>query len=195
MTHEHDTASPPADGDAVGDLLGEVAQGDRDAFARVYDLMSPRVFGVILRVLVDRAQAEEVLQDVFLEVWERAARFEPGRGQGRSWIFMIAHRRAVDRVRSAQASTERDEKIGRRDTAVPYDGVAESAELRIDGRRARDALRELPDPQREALSLAYFGGYSQREISEMLKTPLGTIKTRMRDGMMRLRDEMGVSPA
>ncbi len=170
-----------------------VADGDQAAFARLYDMLSPRAFGLILRVLVDRSQSEEVLQEVFLEIWQSAARFAPNKGQGRSWILTIAHRRAVDRVRSAQASTDRDVKAGFRDIGVAHDGVAEEVELRIEGQRVSEALATLPDPQREAITLAYFGGYSQSEIAALVGAPLGTIKTRMRDGLSRLRVEMGVT--
>ena len=187
----------PEDGtepvDHIGELLQRVAGGDQTAFARLYDLLSPRVFGLILRVLVDRSQSEEVLQEVFLEVWQSAARFAPNRGQGRSWVLTIAHRRAVDRVRSAQASTDRDVKAGFRDIGVAHDGVAEEVELRIEGQRVSEALATLPDPQREAITLAYFGGYSQSEIAALVGAPLGTIKTRMRDGLSRLRVQMGVT--
>lgn len=170
-----------------------VAAGDQGAFARVYDMLSPRVFGLILRVLVDRSQSEEVLQEVFLEVWQSAARFAPNKGQGRTWVLTIAHRRAVDRVRASQASTDRDVRVGFRDLDVAYDGVAEQAQLRIEGRQVATALKTLPDPQREALTLAYYGGYSQSEIAALVGAPLGTIKTRMRDGLTRLRAEMGVT--
>ncbi|MGN8551290.1 UNVERIFIED_CONTAM: ECF RNA polymerase sigma factor SigK [Microbacterium sp. SLM126] len=187
----------PEDGaepvDHVGELLQRVAGGDETAFARLYDLISPRVFGLILRVLVNRAQSEEVLQEVFLEVWQSASRFTPNRGQGRSWVLTIAHRRAVDRVRSAQASTDRDVRAGFRDLDVAHDGVAEQVELRIEGEKVTAALTALPDVQREALTLAYFGGYSQSEIAALVGAPLGTIKTRMRDGLSRLRAEMGVT--
>ena len=179
--------------DLIGVLLLQVAQGDQDAFARMYDLLSPRVFGLILRVLVDRSQSEEVLQEVFLEVWQSAARFAPNRGQGRSWILTIAHRRAVDRVRSAQASTDRDVRVGLRDLDVAHDGVAEQVELKIEGERVAAALSSLPEAQREALTLAYYGGYSQSEIAAMVGAPLGTVKTRMRDVLSRLRAEMGVT--
>ena len=120
-------------------------------------MLSPRVFGLILRVLVDRSQSEEVLQEVFLEIWQSADRFAPNKGQGRSWVLTIAHRRAVDRVRSAQASTNRDVRAGFRDLGVAYDGVAEEVELRIEGQRVTEALATLPDPQREAITLAYYG--------------------------------------
>jgi RNA polymerase sigma-70 factor, ECF subfamily len=179
--------------DAVGDLLLRIAEGDQSAFARLYDMLSPRVFGLVLRVLVDRAQSEEVLQEVFLEIWQSAARFAPNRGQGRSWVLTIAHRRAVDRVRSSQAASDRDVRAGFRDLDVAHDSVAEQVELKIEGRRVAKALDALPEAQREAITLAYFGGYSQSEIAALLGAPLGTIKTRMRDGLSRLRNEMGVT--
>ena len=108
-------------------------------------------------------------------------------------MLTIAHRRAVDRVRSAQASTDRDVRAGFRDIGVAHDGVAEEVELRIEGERVTEALATLPDPQREAITLAYYGGYSQSEIAALVGAPLGTIKTRMRDGLSRLRVEMGVT--
>ena len=192
-----DGVDVPEDGadavDHAGQLLLRVADGDQAAFARLYDMLSPRAFGLILRVLVDRSQSEEVLQEVFLEIWHSAARFAPNKGQGRSWVLTIAHRRAVDRVRSAQASTDRDVRAGFRDMDVAHDGVAEEVELRIEGQRVSEALATLPDPQREAITLAYFGGYSQSEIAALVGAPLGTIKTRMRDGLSRLRVEMGVT--
>ena len=184
-----EAGGPPID--HAGELLLRVAGGDQAAFAGVYDMLSPRAFGLILRVLVDRSQSEEVLQEVFLEVWQSAARFAPNKGQGRSWVLTIAHRRAVDRVRSAQASTDRDVRVGLRDVGVAFDGVAEEVELRIEGQRVSEALATLPAPQREAITLAYYGGYSQSEIAALVGAPLGTIKTRMRDGLSRLRVEMG----
>ena len=192
-----DGVDVPEDGDTPGDRVGEllqrIAQGDQAAFARVYDMLAPRVFGLVLRVLVDRAQSEEVLQEIFLEIWQSADRFAPNRGQGRSWVLTIAHRRAVDRVRASQASSDRDARTGLRDLDVPHDGVAEQAELRIEGRRVVTALAGLPEAQREALTLAYYGGYSQSEIAALTGAPLGTVKTRMRDGLSRLRIEMGVT--
>lgn len=178
--------------DHVGELLGRIAGGDQDAFAKLYDMFSPRAFGLILRVLVDRSQSEEVLQEVFLEIWQSAGRFAPNKGQGRTWILTIAHRRAVDRVRSARAGTDRDMRVGLRDIDVAHDGVAEQVELRIEGKRVSAALAGLPEPQREAITLAYFGGYSQSEIAALVGAPLGTVKTRMRDGLSRLRTQMGV---
>ncbi|MDN3496293.1 ECF RNA polymerase sigma factor SigK [Planococcus sp. APC 4015] len=187
----------PEDGaepvDHAGELLQRVADGDQVSFARLYDMLSSRVFGLILRVLVDRSQSEEVLQEVFLEIWQSASRFVPNKGQGRSWVLTIAHRRAVDRVRSSQASSDRDVRAGFRDLDVAHDSVAEQVELRTEGRKVVAALGTLPEAQREALTLAYYGGYSQSEIAALVGAPLGTIKTRMRDGLSRLRAEMGVT--
>ncbi|MBQ3359902.1 MULTISPECIES: ECF RNA polymerase sigma factor SigK [Microbacterium] len=185
----------PEDGtarDAVADLLLAIAAGDQRAFAELYDLLSSRVFGLILRVLVNRSQSEEVLQEVFLEIWQSASRFAPNKGQGRTWIMTMAHRRAVDRVRSSQSSSDRDVRAGLRDIGVAHDSVAEQVELSMEGERVVGALSGLPEAQREAIVLAYYGGYSQNEIAALLGAPLGTIKTRMRDGLTRLRSAMGV---
>lgn len=186
----------PEDGpptDHVAELIQRCADGDHAAFTRLYDMLSARAFGLILRVLVDRAQSEEVLQEVFLEVWQSASAFTPKKGQGRSWVLTIAHRRAVDRVRSSQASSDRDVRAGYREMASQPEGVAEQVELRIEGRRVARALSSLPEAQREAITLAYYGGYSQSEIAALVGAPLGTIKTRMRDGLSRLRGAMGVT--
>ena len=179
--------------DLIGELLVRVAGGDQAAFAQLYDALSPRVFALIVRVVVNRAQSEEVLQEVFLTVWQSAARFAPNKGQGRTWIFTIAHRRAVDRVRASQSSSDRDIAAGLRDLGGEYDSVAEEAELGIEGERVVKALSTLPDAQREAIVLAYYGGYSQSEIAALLATPIGTIKTRIRDGLGKLRNALGVT--
>lgn len=183
--------SDPVDG--IGGLIRRSANGDRRAFAQLYDTLAPRVFGLILRVLVDRAQSEEVLQEVFLEVWQSAGRFAPKKGQGRTWVLTIAHRRAIDRVRAAQAGTDRDVRAGLRDLASAPASVADEVELKMEAEQIASALRQLPDAQREAIALAYYGGYSQSEIAALTGTPLGTVKTRMRDGLNRLRTEMGVT--
>lgn len=179
--------------DVAADLLVRTASGDQSAFAELYDMLSPRVFGLILRVLVNRSQSEEVLQEVFLEVWQSAGRFAPNKGQGRTWILTIAHRRAVDRVRASQSSTDRDIKAGFKDLGIAHDSVAEQVELSVEGEKVVAALTDLPDAQRESIVLAYYGGYSQSEIAALLGIPLGTIKTRMRDGLSRLRHTLGVT--
>jgi RNA polymerase sigma-70 factor (ECF subfamily) len=186
----------PEDGsarDSAADLLVRVAGGDQRAFAELYDLLSARVFALILRVVVNRSQSEEVLQEVFLEIWQSAARFAPNRGQGRSWVLTIAHRRAVDRVRASQSSTDRDVRVGVRDFADARNVVEEAVEDRMESTRVVTALSGLPEAQQEALILSYYGGYSQSEIATMIGAPLGTVKTRMRDGLTRLRSELGVS--
>lgn len=155
MDVPEDGAAPQ---DAVADLLVRVASGDQAAFAALYDSLSSRVFGLILRVLVNRAQSEEVLQEVFLEIWQSASRFAPNKGQGRTWVMTIAHRRAVDRVRASQSSADRDVRAGYRDLGVAHDSVAERVELGIEGERVVAALTGLPEAQREALVLAYYGG-------------------------------------
>ncbi|MGR0319113.1 ECF RNA polymerase sigma factor SigK [Agromyces sp. ZXT2-3] len=177
----------------LDDLLVATGSGDRAAFGDLYDRTAARIFGLVRRVVIDPAQAEEVAQDVFLEVWQTAPRFDPGRGSAISWMFTLAHRRAVDRVRSAQSARDRDARIGARDLDVPVDSVAEAVEVRLDHERARVALAELSDLQRECVTLAYYGGLTQSEIAERLDVPLGTVKTRMRDGLIRLRRVMGVS--
>ncbi len=179
--------------DAVGDLLVRTAAGDENAFASLYDTMSPRVFGLLLRVIVNRSQAEEVLQEVFLEIWQSAGAFAPKKGQGRSWVLTIAHRRAVDRVRSSQSAADRDVKAGMRELNTPSERVDERVETAIEAEKVVRALAALPGPQQEALTLSYYGGYSQSEIAALVGAPLGTVKTRMRDGLSRLRTEMGVT--
>jgi RNA polymerase sigma-70 factor (ECF subfamily) len=174
-------------------LLAQVAAGNRAAFAALYDGTVARVFGLVRRLLVDAAQAEEVTQEVYLEVWQTATRYEPSRGSALTWMLTLAHRRAVDRIRSAQASRDRDSRIGIRDFAPEYDSVAEAAEIQIESERVKRALDKLTELQRQAVTLAYFKGYSHSEVAALLRVPVGTVKTRLRDGLIRLRDELGVT--
>ncbi|MBL7255098.1 ECF RNA polymerase sigma factor SigK [Paractinoplanes lichenicola] len=181
-------APPPAD---AGELLREVARGDEKAFGRLYDLVAPRVYGLIRRVLRDPAQAEEVAQEALVEVWRSAARFDPARGSATSWIFTIAHRRAVDRVRSEQAASERTIRAGVASVDTPYDAVADEVSGRLERQQVRRCLEDLTELQRQAVTLAYYQGHSYPRVAELLGTPLPTVKTRMRDGLIRLRDCMG----
>ena len=194
VSQENDlTAEGQAPAARLQDLLERVAQADQRAFSELYDLLSPRVFGLVKRLLRDHAQSEEVTQEVFLEIWQSATRFDPNKGGATTWILTMAHRRAVDRVRSSQSSRDRDTKIGIRDHKVDYDNVSETIEVRIEHERVEKAMTRLTELQRQAVSLAYYGGYSHSEVAEMLSVPIGTVKTRLRDGMIRLRDELGVT--
>jgi len=174
-------------------LLRRIAEGDQQAFSRLYDDVAPRVLGLIRRLLIDHAQSEEVAQEVFLEIWQTASRFDENKGGASTWILTMAHRRAVDRIRSSQSSRDRDTKVGIRDFAPEYDHVSETVEVTIEHERVKEAMERLTALQRQAVSLAYYGGYSHSEVAALLKVPIGTVKTRLRDGMIRLRDELGVA--
>ncbi|HEV7147723.1 MAG TPA: ECF RNA polymerase sigma factor SigK [Pedococcus sp.] len=175
-------------------LLQCSARGDEAAFAQLYDAVAARVHGLVLRVVRDQAQSEEVTQEVFLDIWRTSSRFDPALGSPIGWILTIAHRKAVDRVRSAQASTNRDEAYGSRNQDRDFDITSETVERRLDAQRVRHALGSLTETQRGAVELAYFGGYTHTEVAGLLGVPLGTAKTRIRDGLIRLRDTLGVNP-
>lgn len=183
-----DAAAPDLD-----DLLVRTASGDQNAFSALYDHTAARVLGLIRRVLIDAAQSEEVAQEVFLEAWQSASRFDPNKGRAMTWIMTMAHRRAIDRIRASQASRDRDTAVGIRDLPTAYDQVAETVEVRIESERVEVAMATLSEAQRQAVTLAYYGGLSQSEVAAELGIPLGTAKTRLRDAMIRLREELGVT--
>jgi RNA polymerase sigma-70 factor (ECF subfamily) len=178
---------------SVEALIGRSARGDDDAFARLYDATAAAVFGTVVRVVRDRSQSEEVVQEAYLEIWRHAARFDPAAGSGRTWVLTIAHRRAVDRVRWAQAATERERRASEQSAARAYDDVVETVERSLEAEQLRRCLDGLTELQRESVTLAYYRGYTYPEVARLLDTPLGTVKTRMRDGLIRLRDCLGVS--
>ncbi len=176
-----------------GELLLAVAEGDREAFGGLYDRYCAMVHGVVRGVIRDPSQSEEVTQEVFVEAWRTAGRFDPDRGSVRTWLLTMAHRRAIDRVRSEQSARDRTQRIGRRDRPRAFDEVSETVETTDEHAQVRAALDLLTDLQRQAVELAYYQGFTYREVAEILDTPLGTIKTRMRDGLIRLRDTLGVT--
>ncbi len=172
--------------------MASVAGGDQAAFAELYDLLAPMIHGVVLRVIRNPAQAEEVTQEVFLEIWRTAPRFDPSRGSVSGWACAIAHRRAVDRVRSEEAARRRED----RDHAIaptPEPSVEEIVGVRAQGSIVRKAMSLLTPQQRSAIELAYDRGHSYREVAVLLDIPEGTAKTRIRDGLIRLRDHLGVT--
>ncbi|MEV1022666.1 sigma-70 family RNA polymerase sigma factor [Streptomyces sp. NPDC050264] len=173
--------------DTADELLVRAARGDHRAFEELYGKVSGPVYGLARRVLRDPAQAEEVTQEVLLELWRTAARYDPARGSALSWVLTLAHRRAVDRVRSARAAGEREQRAARHADTPAFDQVAEEVERGLEREWVRRCLGRLTDLQRQAVTLAYYDGYTYREVARRLSVPLGTVKTRMRDGLLRLR--------
>ena len=176
----------------LAEVVRRVSRGDQEAFARLYDATSSRTYGVVWRVLRSADHAAEVTQEVYTEVWRQAARFEESKGSVTAWITTMAHRRAVDRVRSVTSEVARDEHYARAEPGREVDHVWEGVAERLDADRVRKGMESLSEIQREALALAYFGGYTQSQVAERLKVPLGTVKTRIRDGLTSLRKVLGV---
>jgi len=187
--------SAHADDDAVTpeELLLRVAKGSEAAFERLYDVVAGPVFGLVRRVVRDVAQSEEVAQEVFVELWRTAGGYRPERGSALNWTLTLAHRRAVDRVRSAQARTEREHRVAVMSVEREFDQVSETVTSRLEREQVRRCLSALTELQRESVLLAYYDGRTYTEVADVLGAPLGTIKTRMRDGLIRLRDCLGVT--
>lgn len=184
----------PAPGSGVLEsLLDRISRGDQEAFEHLYTAVAGAVLGLVRRVVRDPAQSEEVAQEVLIEVWRCAARFDPKQGSAMAWIMTLTHRRAVDRVRSAQAAADREHKAGLRDRVRAFDEVTEQVERRLEREQVRRCLERLTELQHESVTLAYYRGYTYQETAEVLGVALGTVKTRLRDGLIRLRDCLGVA--
>ena len=182
----------PMTGGDLGGLLERVADGDRDAFEQFYDATADLVFGIARRVVIDRDLAAEVAQEVFLEVWRKAGGYERTRGSAKTWVAVMAKRRAIDVVRSTQAARDRDQ-IHPGGVVDPGDPVGDAVADHEDRSRVSTALAALTELQREALDMAFFRGLTHREVAKELDVPLGTVKTRIRDGLSRLSAAMGES--
>lgn len=175
-------------------LMLRAANGDRDAFAGVYDALVQPVMGLACRILRDAGQAEEVTQDVMIEVWRTADRFRPDLGTAKAWVLTLAHRRTVDRVRSVQASKDREVRAGMLSTDRDFDQVAETVENLDERRRVHRCLAALARLQRVPLVLAYYQGMTCLEVARSLSTPEGTVKSRMRKGLDQLRTCLEAGP-
>lgn len=191
MTQGNDDSFVPGespDTDLLDKLIVTVARGESGAFDALFRHLSGPVYRTALAVLRDPAHAEEVTQEVLIEIWRTAGRFDPGRGSAASWALTIARRRAIDRVRSTTADTDRE----RRNAGVPvsWDEVSETVEDILDRERLTSSLDRLSDSQREAIMLAYYGGHTHNEIAGILGVALGTVKSRIRNGLAKLRDSM-----
>lgn len=175
----------------LGGLLLRVARGDEAAFGAVFDELGASVYGLARRVIRDPARAEEVSQEVFMQIWQSAVRFDPARGSAKSWVLTLAHRRAVDAVRHDQAATNRENKYDW-SNGPDFDEVAETVTISLEHEQVRRCMERLTELQHEAVNLAYYNGYTYAEVAEALGANHATVKTRMRDGLVRLRDCMGV---
>ncbi len=164
--------------------------GDTEAFAALYEAVAPRVHGLSLRVLGDEHQSQEVTQEVLLELWQTSGRFDPSRGTALTWVMTLTHRRAVDRVRASDARRRRDAAHAESTSEAPYDETSTAAHALLEAQSVRTALTALTPTQREAIELAYYGGYTYIEVSRLMQIPLGTAKSRIRDGLSRLRDTL-----
>jgi len=172
-------------------LIRQVANQDRDAFSQLYDRFSTLVFTLAMRMLKARSDAEDLLQEVFVQVWRQAQSYSAERGSPEAWIVNIARSRAIDKIRSIrrrERSLVLTDDPSRAESSDNVESSAAESETRL---AMNSALANLPEAQRKVLELAYFGGLTQTEIAERLAEPLGTVKTRMRSGIQRLREMLG----
>ncbi|MCA4132307.1 ECF RNA polymerase sigma factor SigK [Arthrobacter sp. M4] len=174
-------------------LLALIAEGDQSAFAQFYEATSRRVYGMARRVLIDPGLSEDTTQEVFLQVWQGAGAFDPAAGSPIAWLMTIAHRRAVDRVRSVQSATDREARVFASSQEADHDSVAEEVDDRLEAEAVAGCLETLTETQQESVRLAYYGGLTYREVAERLGAALPTIKSRIRDGLIRLKTCLGVA--
>ncbi|ABY23018.1 RNA polymerase sigma factor [Renibacterium salmoninarum ATCC 33209] len=179
--------------DVLVELIRATAQGNHEAFAELYRLTSRRVYGMARRVLIDAELAEDATQEVYLQIWQNAAKFDSSAGSPLAWLMTIAHRRAVDKVRSTQSSTDREARYGAASQGIEHDEVADAVSDKIDAESVVKCLATLTDTQQESVKLAYYGGLTYREVAEKLGAAVPTVKSRIRDGLLRLKSCLEVS--
>lgn len=177
----------------LGVLLDQIAGGSQSAFAEFYELTSRRVFGMARRVLIDPELSEDTTQEVFLQVWQNAAKFDAAAGSPLAWLMTISHRRAVDKVRSTQSASDREARYGASSQDIDHDSVSDEVGGRLEAEAVVRCLETLTDTQQESVRLAYYGGLTYREVAEKLNAAVPTIKSRIRDGLIRLKTCLGVS--
>lgn len=177
----------------LAQLLERIARGDQASFAEFYRLTSRRVFGMARRVLIDPELSEDTTQEVFLQVWQNAAKFDPASGSALAWLMTISHRRAVDKVRSSQSATDREARYGANSQDIDHDSVSDEVDSRLEAEAVVRCLETLTETQQESVRLAYYGGLTYREVAEKLNAAIPTIKSRIRDGLIRLKTCLGVS--
>lgn len=185
-----ESSGSPAD---LGGLLARIARQDQQAFAEFYAQTSRRVYGLARRVLIDPELSEDTTQEVYLQVWNMADRFNPEMGSPMAWLMTLAHRRAVDKVRSEQSSTDREARYGAAMQVKDHDDVVDTVTQRLEAEAVVQCLDTLTDTQRESVRLAYYGGLTYREVAEQLDVAVPTIKSRIRDGLIRLKTCLGVN--
>ncbi|MBJ2121014.1 ECF RNA polymerase sigma factor SigK [Arthrobacter sp. MSA 4-2] len=189
----NDAAAGTAGEPTLTDLLLRIARQDQEAFAAFYAQTSRRVYGLARRVLIDPELSEDATQEVYLQVWNSAGRFDPAAGSPMAWLMTLAHRRAVDKVRSEQSSTDREARYGAATQTIDHDDVVDTVTQRLEAETVVKCLDTLTDTQQESVRLAYYGGLTYREVAEKLGVAVPTIKSRIRDGLLRLKACLGVS--
>ncbi|WP_043441087.1 ECF RNA polymerase sigma factor SigK [Arthrobacter sp. L77] len=186
-------SADPGAGPTLADLLSRIAGQDRAAFALFYEQTSKRVYGLARRVLIDPDLSEDATQEVYLQVWNTADRFNPALGSPMAWLMTLAHRRAVDKVRSEQSATDREARYGAATQTVDHDDVVDTVTQRLEAESVVRCLDTLTATQQESVKLAYYGGLTYREVAEKLGVAVPTIKSRIRDGLLRLKTCLGVT--